>query len=374
MDFIDEIRELAEKALRQKEVLKDNEAATKQALILPFIRLLGYNDEDTSEVWPEYTADAPDKNKKKVDYAILQDGSPTILFECKASDVILNDSHISQLWEYFAPIQEARFGVLTNGIKYQFFSDIKKKNLMDEKPFLELNLLDIRESLVEEVKKFTKANFDVDNILDTASELKYTLEIKNKLTAEFKSPTGDFVKFCIAEMYPGRKTQSVLEQFTGITERAFHQFVNDHVKELLKSASDLAYNSEAATDSEQSDSIQSDDEEGHSQIITTEEELEAFFAVKSILHDTIDLSRIVMRDRISYCGILLDDNDRKPICRLYFNKTPKYLGIFEALKTEIRRADDRTENGVQIDSVNDIYQYADKLKSICLAYDGTNSG
>lgn len=166
----------------------------------------------------------------------------------------------------------------------------------------------------------------------------------------------------------------MLEQFTGITERAFHQFVNDHVKEFLKSASDLAYNSEAATDSEQSDSIQSDDEEGHSQIITTEEELEAFFAVKSILHDTIDLSRIAMRDRISYCGILLDDNDRKPICRLYFNKTPKYLGIFEALKTEIRRADDRTENGVQIDSVNDIYQYADKLKSICLAYDGTNSG
>lgn len=93
--------------------------------------------------------------------------------------------------------------------------------------------------------------------------------------------------------------------------------------------------------------------------------------MKSILHDTIDLSRIAMRDRISYCGILLDDNDRKPICRLYFNKTPKYLGIFEALKTEIRRADDRTENGVQIDSVNDIYQYADKLKSICLAYDGT---
>ena len=128
---------------------------------------------------------------------------------------------------------------------------------MDEKPFLELDLLDIRESLVKEIKKFTKANFDVDNILGTASELKYTLEIKNKLAAEFKSPTEDFVKFCIGEMYSGRKTQFVLEQFTGITERAFHQFVNDHVKELLKSASDLAYNSEAATDSEQSDSIQS---------------------------------------------------------------------------------------------------------------------
>ena len=96
------------------------------------------------------------------------------------------------------------------------------------------------------------------------------------------------------------------------------------------------------------------DEEVHNQIVTTEEEKEAFFAVKSILHDTIDISRIAMRDRISYCGILLDDNDRKPICRLYFNNTQKYLGIFEALKTEIRKADDRKETSVQIDSVNDI--------------------
>ena len=360
MDFIDQIRELGERALDLNGAL-ETEEATKNALVMPFIRLLGYDVFDPREVVPEYTADIGTKKGEKVDYAIFKDGSPAILFECKASATELSGSHTSQLYRYFSAVQEVRFGVLTNGIVYRFFSDIEAENLMDDKPFFELNLLEIRESLVEELKKFTKANFDIDNILNTASELKYTREIKGILAAEYESPTENFVRFCIGDVYACLKTQSVVEQFADITRRAFHQFVNDQINERLKSALASEDADEVATPLSEPDPVRSDDEEEDARIVTTEEEWEAFFAVKSILYDTIDLSRIAMRDRISYCGILLDDNNRKPICRLHFNGSQKYLGVFDANKKEVR---------MPIDSVNDIYQYSGQLKSICHVYEG----
>ena len=364
MDFIDQIRELSERALDLKEVL-ETEEATKNALIMPFIRLLGYDVFDPREVVPEYTADVGIKKGEKVDYAICKDGSPAILFECKAAGVNLDGSHTNQLYRYFSAVQAARFGVLTNGIAYRFFSDIEAENRMDDKPFLELNLLDIRESLVNELKKFSKESFDVDNILSTASELKYTREIKHILAAEYELPTEDFVRFCIANVYSRPKTQTVIEQFAHITKRAFHQFVNDHLNERLKSALGGEVAPVSTLDSGQSNAVQDDeDREGDEKIVTTEEEWEAFFAVKSILYGMVDLSRVTMRDRIRYCGILLDDNNRKPICRLHFNGTKKYLGTFDADKKETR---------IPIDSVNDIYQYADQLKFTCQTYDGAAS-
>ena len=363
MDFIDEIRELAERALDLKEVL-ETEEATKNALIMPFIRLLGYDVFDPREVVPEYTADVGTKRGEKVDYAIFKDGSPAILFECKAAGVDLDGSHASQLFRYFSAVRAARFGVLTNGIAYRFFSDIEAENRMDDKPFLELNLLDIRESLVGELKKFAKENFDVDNILSTASELKYVREIKHILAAEYESPTEAFVRFCIDSVYSSPKTQIVIERFAPVTKRAFHQFVNDHLNERLKSALGGEVAPVSAPDSVLTDATQDDeDREGDDLIVTTEEEWEAFFAVKSILYSTVDLSRVTMRDRISYCGILLDDNGRKPICRLHFNRSQKYLETFTFNGT------DRKELRVPIDSVNDIYQYAGQLKSVCQVYD-----
>ena len=356
MDFIDEVLVLAVKALDLHGAI-ETEEATKNALVMPFIGLLGYDVFDPREVVPEYTADVGVKKGEKVDYAILKDGQPVILFECKAMDASLDGSHISQLYRYFSAVHEVRFGVLTNGIAYRFFSDIEADNRMDETPFFELNLLDIRESLVGELKKFTKESFDIENILSTASELKYTREIKAMLSAEYESPTEDFVRFCAGGVYSGVKTQSVIEQFTGFTRRAFRQFVNEEINERLRSA--LAGEGDGAAF--HASPAQPDDEEGDSLIITTEEESEAFFAVKSILYGTIDLSRIAMRDRISYCGILLDDNNRKPICRLHFNGSQKYIGVFGSDKSETRRP---------IDSTNDIYQYADQIKSICQVYDG----
>lgn len=258
MAFIDGIRELAERARRYKEQeMLGTEEATKIALIIPFIHLLGYDPHNPLEVVPEFTADAGTKKGEKVDYAILKDGSPAILIECKAAGVEL-DKHTNQLLRYFG-VTAARFGVLTNGIAYRFFTDLEKQNVMDEKPFLELNLLDIQDPLVDELEKFAKESFDVDNIRRTARKLKYTREIKRILTAEYESPTEDFVRFWLDNVYDGSKTQAIIEEFTPITKDAFQQFVDVQIRERQAHGDKNELALTSTTDSGQSDPTQADD-------------------------------------------------------------------------------------------------------------------
>ena len=177
MDFIDHLRALASRIATTKDLIQTEEA-TKNAMIMPFIQALGYNVFDPLEVTPELVADVGTKKGEKVDYAILREAKPIILFECKKCGADLHINHASQLFRYFH-VTEARFGVLTNGLVYRFFTDLDQPNKMDEKPFLEFNILDFKEQDVEELKKFAKSAFDVDSILTTANELKYTRAIQN---------------------------------------------------------------------------------------------------------------------------------------------------------------------------------------------------
>ena len=170
MDFKDEIKQFGDRVEKLKAQISTEEA-TKNAFIMPFIKALGYDVFDPLEVVPEYVADIGIKKGEKVDYAILKDGHPTILVECKHWGENL-DVHNSQLFRYFHTTK-AKFGLLSNGIVYRFYTDLVEKNKMDEKPFLEFNVTDIKDNQIEELKKFHKSYFDVDNIVNTASELKY---------------------------------------------------------------------------------------------------------------------------------------------------------------------------------------------------------
>ena len=182
MDFIDRIRQLAGPIPEQLEHIHTEEA-TKIALVTPFIRALGYDTTNPIEVVPEFTADVGQKKGEKVDFAIMIAGEPAFLFECKWCGSDLDQEHAAQLRRYLNTTA-ARFGVLTNGVVYRFFADLEKPNVMDSRAFLEFNMLDIQEDLVEELKKFTKESFDIDDILTTASELKYTREIKRLLVID----------------------------------------------------------------------------------------------------------------------------------------------------------------------------------------------
>ena len=368
MDFIDRLREISVRIPKQLEFIQTEEA-TKNALVMPFLSALGYNVFDPTEVTPELNADIGVKKGEKVDYAILREGKPIILIECKHHSVDLSHAHASQLYRYFS-VTDARFSLLTNGITYWFYTDLEASNKMDSKPFFEFNMLDIREAAVEELKKFSKSAFDLENILTTASQLKYTREIRRIIIEQMQEPSEEFVKFVTAQVYSGRMTQPVREQFAQLTKLAFKQVINDQINDRLKNALATENGTNGASDSAVPpvDSTAGTNGDATTDIIiTTEEEIEGYHIVRAILRQVVDVKRIAMRDVQSYCGILLDDTNRKPICRLHFNRVQKYIGFFEGQTDNGKES--LKEERLPIQGVDDIYKFADQLKATVNYYE-----
>jgi hypothetical protein len=343
MDFKDQIKNLGERVDKLKNQIATEEA-TKNAFIMPFIQTLGYDVFNPLEIVPEYITDIGTKKGEKIDYAIFKDEKPTILIECKHWAQNLN-LHDGQLLRYFH-VSKAKFGVLTNGITYRFYSDLVEQNKMDEKPFLEFNINEIKENQIDELKKFHKSYFDADSIVNTASELKYMNELKHILQNEFNQPSPDFVKLFAKQVYPSVVTAKILEQFTNLTKKAIQHYINDLITERLKTA--LSKENENLKEEEKIEEI----ENNTPKVITTEEEIEGFMIVKTILRQKINANRITYRDNQSYFAILLDDNNRKTICRLYLNSTKKYLVVLDELKKEVKN---------EINSLDDIFEYANML-------------
>lgn len=357
MDLIDVLDRLASRLEQHIDHLKTEEA-TKHTLVMPIINALGYNVFDPLEVIPEFTADVGTKKGEKVDYAVMVDGKPMILIECKTFGSKLSLNHASQLYRYFS-VTEARFAVLTNGVEFWFYTDLDSPNKMDDKPFFEFDLRDYDEKAVGELKKFGKANFNLDNILNNASELKYAKQIEKLFAQELDEPSEEFVKLFTGRVYAGKFTAGVKEQFRVLVRNAFRQFLRDQINERLKTAlrgSDavsvqFTEEEKPAEEAAVQDAAQGDDNDG---IVTTQDEIEGFYIVRAILSEIVDPARVVMRDTKSYCGVLLDDNNRKPICRLRFNFSQKYLGLFDEAKNEEKLA---------IGSVQEIFKYSQLLKS-----------
>jgi hypothetical protein len=359
MEFLERVNALSAKIQQQSAAIQTEEA-TKTAFVMPFINsVLGYDVFDPSEVTPEYVCDIGTKKGEKIDYAIMKNGEVQILIECKKIGEPLHINHASQLFRYFH-VTSARISILTNGRVYRFYTDLDAPNKMDDKPFLELDLLDIDEHALPELQKLTKSAFDVDSIISAAGELKYVGQIKKEIASQFTQPDDDFVKFFATRVYDGMITQKVREQFASLTRKAAAQFLGDQVNDRLKSAmSGPLQPPLAMAPVESSAANESADDGEDDRVQTTLEELEGFHVVKAIVRSVVDSKRIVHRDTQSYFGVLLDDNNRKPICRLHFNRAQKYIGIFDQDKNETRHP---------IGSVDDIYGFTEQLKGVIAYY------
>lgn len=351
MDFTDNLKMLADRITKVRNTIKTEEA-TKTALILPFIQALGYDIFNPMEVTPECDCDYGTKKGEKIDYTIFKDDTPIMIIECKHLTEDLS-KHQAQLFRYYH-VSKAKFAVLTNGIKYKFFTDLETPNKMDDRPFFEVDMEDLKGTQIEKLKEFHRDNFNVDSILNTASELKYTTAIKNIIIAESKEPSEDFIKFFTKQVYSGRLSKDIIEQFADIVKRAFSQFINDYVNNRLKQAitPDVPI-----VEAEQEQNEQPEIKEN--KVITTEEELQGYYIVKAIVAGKVDLSRIVYRDAQSYFAILFDDNNRKPVCRLHFNGCKKYIGVFDKDKNETKHL---------INTIEDIYNYSGDIISIVEYY------
>lgn len=351
-EFAAKIAELAERARRTRDSLQ-TEHATKSALVMPFLAALGYDVFNPLEVVPEYTADVGTKRGEKVDFAILRDGQPTLIIECKSYGCTLDPGKCNQLYRYFTAKPSARIGVLTNGTKYLFFTDLEQPNIMDSKPYMEFDLEGVDDSLIPEVAKLSKGGWDLEATISAASELKYTRAIKRILADEVQKPSDDLVRFFVRQVYPGHCTAAVKEQFAGVVKRAFRDFLKEQMTERFKAAVDNESQqppapAEAAQESEPA------------KVVTTEEEWQGYYLVKTILRDIMDPRRVAMRDAQSYCAVLLDDNNRKPICRLRFNRKQKAVGVFDT---------DKNEEIVPIMDIDDIFNLADRLKKTIIQYE-----
>lgn len=348
MDFSERLQQLSDRIESIKGSI-NTEEATKTSMIMPFFQLLGYDVFNPLEFIPEYTADVGLKKKEKVDYAIIIDDKPLIFVECKPCNEALT-KHSSQLIRYFNSTIEAKFAILTNGITYEFYTDLENSNIMDQEPFLTVDLLKLKERDVVELSKFKRDALDVDNILSSAEDLKYTRMVKEWMEKETVSPSSAFVKLIVSDIYDGVKSQKVIDQFTPIVKRALNQYINDRLNFKIQNA--LNKDDEVR----QSEDAQ---EESKKEIITTIEELEAYGIIKSILRKTVDSSRIAYRDTVRYFGILLDDNNRKWICRISLDGSKKYIIVSDADKNGVR---------YDIGSIDDIYNYANEIIEACSKY------
>lgn len=349
MGFSEEIKNFSERVANLKENIKTEES-TKMSLIIPLFQLLGYDVFNPSEFCPEYTADIGIKKGEKVDYAILFDNEPSILIECKSCTESL-EKHGSQLFRYFSTTS-AKFGILTNGILYKFYTDLEESNKMDLVPFLEIDLLNLQNSQIMQLQKFAKENFDKTAIFSTAEELKFSSLIKGAIQNEIDNPSTEFVKLIVSNVYEGKKNQSILDKFTPIVKKSFAALINEKINQKLSSALDTTIADEIAV-VEETSAIQ------ESKIVTTEEEIEAFYIVKGMLAGICNIQDVVYRDTESYFGILYKDNNRKPICRINCDTKNKQILIPDENKKFER---------YYIDSLNDLYKYKDELINVVQRY------
>ncbi|HEY0426195.1 MAG TPA: hypothetical protein VGC76_00185, partial [Pyrinomonadaceae bacterium] len=254
-------------------------------------------------------------------------------------------------------VTDARIAVLTNGLVYRFFTDLEATNKMDEKPFLEIDMSELDDIAINELNKLTKQNFNIEDIIASAGELKYTRQIKKLINEQIEKPSDEFVKLFASKVYDGMLTPAKRVQFSDLTRRSFKQLINEKINDRLKAVmsgnSDLTEQEESAEKANRENLVE-----------TSSDELEGFYIVKSLLRDIVDPNRIVYRDTQSYMGILLDNNNRKPLARLHFNRTQKYLGIFD---------EKRQEERVPINNLDEIYQHAEKMRRVFAFYESEDN-
>jgi hypothetical protein len=333
MGIANEIQEMAIKVRTQKASIATEEA-TKNAFVMPFIStVLGYDVFNPSEVIPEFIADVGIKKGEKIDYALVHNGEVQILIEVKKVTEPLDVRHAYQLFRYFATTK-SRVAILTNGETYEFFTDLDAPNVMDSKPFLVLDLTAVDETLLPEVAKLTKESFDLD-----------------------------FLRLFATHIYPGKSfTQRMREELSPLVAKATAQFLNEQARERLKTA--LEDDGKTAEDDVKdaaqtlpSNPAPEDDLQGD--IFTTDQELEGYRIVRAIVCSEVSANRVIGRDSKTYFAVILDNNNRKPIARLWFNRKQMYLGVFSV---------DKAESRLPIESPEDIYHYAAQLRATVKGY------
>ncbi len=316
MGLSEDLRQLSEQ-VRKRQVFINGEEATKQALILPFLQALGYDIYDPTETQPEYVADFAKKRggvMEKVDYALHLKGQPALFIECKATDAAPED-HDGQLARYFNATPSVRIAVVTNGIRYRFFTDLQSPNVMDASPFMEFNILSFTEREVELLRPFTKEAFDATSIQGHAEEIIFVDKVTALINELLRNPSESFVRFLLAEveLVSGRVTKNVVERFIPIVKKAIQTTLLDmmtkSIQQEIAQPNAQAASTTPASQPSPAEALQKTAEAAENaagtQLETTEVELEIFRIVQRMCAESALKQAINYKDSTSYFGINL---------------------------------------------------------------------
>lgn len=351
MDFEESIRILGRRAADLKPGML--EEGTKLALVQPFIQALGYEVSNPAEVVPEFTASTGSLKDARADYAILKDGKAFAVFECKKLGEPL-DVHKTQLEWYFVN-SPARIGILTDGNRYIFFSDLEERHRMDAVPFMDFTLSALDDSVLPRLRPLCKDKFVEEDFLSNAERLKYNREFKRLIAEQFAALDDDFARLFIGRVWSYKITQKVLDRFKPVVKAALDQYMNDALNARLKDAMKPSVEAEPG-DSDAPAPEASGDKPG---IVTMEEEKEAYYLVKSLLLGTVEPERVCLQDKVNFCNIVLDDKQTRPVLRLHFNRLPWRVGFFDG---------DSKDERVDIEKLDDIMRYADRIRAAAQKY------
>lgn len=320
MAFKDELQKLSVQ-IKERIVHISNEEMTKQALIIPFIQVLGFDVFNPLEVRPEYSADFGNKKGERVDYALFKDNEPIIFIEAKPVNENLNN-HDAQLSRYFNSATNVKLAILTNGAEYRFFTDLNVNNVMDDSPFFTVDLLNIKDSDIENLNKLRIENFNKESLITYAEELVYTSSLNNSLKTLFSNPNDDFIRFIIKEFSDIRITSNVIERFRPLVKKAISNAVLDIVSKGLYSEDASASKEDIQNEEVISSNEAQEDKKG---IVTTQEELDGLEIVKKILiKNDKDIVDINYKDTTNYFSVYLK-NITKWIIRFNFNASNKNI-------------------------------------------------
>lgn len=277
-----------------------SEEATKHALIIPALAAIGFDVSNPDVVVPEMVSDFGTRKAEKVDYAILCNGFPAILVECKAYGVNLQ-AHVPQLFRYFS-VSTARIGVLTNGVEYRLYTDTFKENVMDTEPYAVVDL-SAEDADLEPLEELQRALLDTPALIRRARERALEKRLRAVVAEELQCPSEKVFKV-FAEKVLGRPARrSEVRELMSIAVRAF----------------------------------------GHSE---EEECLDGFresaaSVVRGYINEAVPGAECIARDTVRYLGFYYPSRPRNAICRLYFGAHERLLRISFEDEADRRPIDER---------------------------------
>lgn len=347
--FIEQLQRLAEQVRRRQPHIRGEES-TKQALIVPFLSLLGYDVHDPTELQPEYIADFAKKRSggplEKVDYAIRRDGNPVIFIECKAVDAEPS-SHSGQLARYFNATPSVPIAIITNGVRYLFFTDLEERNILSERPFFQFNIFDFVTNDVDILESFGRERYDPATIRERVEEIIYANKINAYIGEELRSPSESFTRFVLSELnlFTGGKrlTPKLVEKFIPTIRRAIQTTLLDMATRSIREQGEASVPvvvppppvapapvaAPPVTAAAPRDAAAATSQSGSkipAAVVTTPEELEALDIVRQLCSDSplASAAPVQHRDTVGWFAINAGST-RKVFLRLFFNQRRKSI-------------------------------------------------